>query len=120
MSMNVSTERQNIRRVRTLCDQLLQEYPEMTIQTLKTFMVIAEKEGKTLREIGELCGIADSSATRNVQVLEKGAPRIAFKGLDWVVTRQHPLDGRKKVVHLTAKGQRAIETFHDIIEYGRS
>ena len=119
MSKSASTERDTMRRVINFCNHLLNLYPEMTVQTIKTFMVIAEKEGRSLREIAELIGLTDSSATRNVQVLEQGSPRIVFEGLGWVVTRKHPTDGRRKGVYLTAKGQRAVETLHDILEYGR-
>lgn len=76
--------------------------PELPMQIALIFLLIAQKPGINLREIGQLTGLAKSSVSRNVALLSKEFG----KGL--VTYREDLADRRNKVINLTPEGERVL------------
>lgn len=82
---------------------------EMPIQTAVTFLTAALKPGCSMKELSDRIGLGQSSASRNVSTLAKwkspGRP-----GHEVLETAEDILDRRRKVVDLTPKGKRIIDS----------
>lgn len=89
--------------------------PEMPLQTAATFLTIALEEGITMKRLGEKLGISQSSCSRNVAVLSKHH-RLNKPGHDLVYAAEDPVERRRKIVCLTAKGKRILESIVNILE----
>lgn len=82
--------------------------PKMEVNQIVIFLLIAQKRGIRMTELGTLTGLSRSSVSRNVLALSKEAytdhRRATSEGLDLVTTVTDPFDSRGKIVALTAKG----------------
>lgn len=82
--------------------------PKMEVNQMVIFLIIAQKKGIKMTELGTLTGLSRSSVSRNVLALSKEAytdsRRTSPVGLDLVTTVADPFDSRSKIVALTAKG----------------
>lgn len=83
-------------------------YPEMPVQTMLVLLLIAQKDGIGVLRIGEALGIAQSSASRNVDVLGRGS--VGKEGLGLVEAGENPVNRREKLVKLTRRGEKLIES----------
>jgi DNA-binding MarR family transcriptional regulator len=87
----------------------------MPTQAAEMFLLIALEPGKRVSVYGEELGVAQSTASRNVQYLSdlhwKKRP-----GLGLVETTPDTFDARMKLVRLTAKGRRVAQALVDIMD----
>lgn len=86
-------------------------------QTLAVFLEIARhpKDGISVNELATKCGLAGSSASRNVAALSEWH-WLKRPGLGLVSSEADPMDTRRKIVKLTTKGERVIEQLVTIME----
>jgi len=98
---------------------LLEEFrkvdPDMPIQMAAAFLVVANNEGVTMKELGDKLGISQSSCSRNVAALSK-VHRLNKPGHDLVYAIEDPAERRRKIVFLTPKGKRVAESIVGILE----
>lgn len=82
---------------------------EMPIQTAVTFLTAALKPDTSMRELSERTGLGQSSCSRNVSALGKwkapGKP-----GHEVITAVEDVTDRRCKVVRLTPKGKRIVDS----------
>lgn len=87
----------------------------MPTQAAEMFLLIALDPGKRVSVYGEELGVAQSTASRNVQYLSdlhwKKKP-----GLGLVETTTDTYDSRMKLVRLTPKGKRVADAITEIME----
>lgn len=99
--------------------RILEEFrkvePEMPMQMAAAFLIVALEEGITMKRLGERLGISQSSCSRNIAALSK-VHRLNKQGYDLVVAEEDPLERRRKIVKLTAKGKRVAEAIAEIIK----
>lgn len=82
--------------------------PEMPIQMASVFLAVAMKPGIYQRELAPLLGMAQSSVSRNVTALGPRT-RQGGLGLNLVVQRHEPTDGKSYELHLTKEGRELAE-----------
>ena len=87
----------------------------MPVQTLSVFVEIAKSEGISVSELADKCGLAGSSASRNVAALSDWH-WLKKPGLGLVQTVSDPMDMRRKTVRLTAKGKQLSEQLVGVIK----
>ena len=85
------------------------------MQTAQTFIAVALQPGITMKELSERVGISQASCSRNVAALSR-VHRLNKAGMDLVVAAEDPMERRRKVVKLTAKGQRLAEALTKLID----
>lgn len=81
---------------------------ELPIQTVHTFLLIAQNPGITAVDIAARSGLTRASASRNVRRLSrkhKGNP----KGLNLVIARENAEDSREKLLHVSPFGTKILE-----------
>lgn len=82
--------------------------PDMTLQQLHCLLVIStEPEGTYLTNIANKAGISLATASRYVSALGK-MDRHHREGLKLVESFEDPMERRKKIIRLTAKGRAFI------------
>lgn len=88
--------------------------PEMQAQTLAVFLLVGMKPGIPMSEVLETLDISQSSVSRNVSIL---SPFVQFgvQGLDLIFSESDPHNRRRKVLHLTSKGKRVLETLEKVM-----
>ncbi|WP_187971145.1 MarR family winged helix-turn-helix transcriptional regulator [Aquibium microcysteis] len=95
-------------RLVSALEEFRQIAPKMEVNQMVIFLLIAQKRGIKMTELGSLTGLSRSSVSRNVLALSKEAytdsRRSNPDGLDLVTTLTDPFDSRSKIVALTAKG----------------
>jgi DNA-binding MarR family transcriptional regulator len=101
-------EKRNLEHLIGLLDNFRKLDTEMPIQHVVSFLNIAlneEKEdGFSVQDLENLIHLSQSATSRNVQALSKWfKPNIP--GHDLVESYENPMDRRKKVVRLNAKGR---------------
>lgn len=92
---------------------------DMSIQTVATFLAVASKPGISAKDLEQILGLGQTTASRNILLLSAG-PSPTVKGLDLVETRPDELDRRIKRAHLTAKGRRVLASLVDHFQHYRS
>lgn len=85
------------------------------MQTLHVLLVIAEREGRTAREISELTGLSQPGVSRNVAALGR-VHRSQKPGLGLVEAAEDPGERRRKIYFLTKKGQHFIQKLISTLE----
>lgn len=99
--------------VRTLrfMDELRKIDPQMHIQTACVFMMVANEEGIRIKDLKERLGFSQSSAARNVALLvDRSDGEGGHLGHGLIVASEDPVERRRKILRLTAKGRRVAET----------
>lgn len=81
----------------------------MPVQTLAVLLEVAQNERLSVSELAQRTGIHPSSASRNVAALSQWH-WLKRPGLQLVVSEPDPMELRRKVVRLSARGRRMIET----------
>jgi DNA-binding MarR family transcriptional regulator len=90
--------------------------PELPMQTALTFLLIGQKPGISMKELGERTGLARSSISRNVVVLAQGRKPKLKPGPKFVEYQEDPEDRRNKVCRLTPVGRRFLSTLEALNE----
>jgi DNA-binding MarR family transcriptional regulator len=81
--------------------------PTMPLQYITAFLLVALKEGQTVRELAHRAGISDSLMSRHLNDLSQ-RNRYHEEGYDLVVGTDDPMDRRTSRKRLTDKGQRMV------------
>jgi DNA-binding MarR family transcriptional regulator len=94
----------SIHRCVLLLDEFRKVNPNMPMQMAAMLMLVADKPGVSLKEIGQRLGMGKSSVNRDAAILADGwgTPLIRY-GRD-------PADGRNNICHLTPVGQRLVQS----------
>lgn len=79
--------------------------PEMHLNTIATYLMVAIREGRTKADMADRLGIAQASTSRNVKLLTKAKTRFGKDGYDLVVQEQDPHERRRHIVNLSQKGK---------------
>lgn len=90
--------------------QFTQE-PDVQIQTLQTFLVIALGGNPGLNELARRIGLTQPAASRNLKKLCEG-PR-GQEGYGLITMEIDPFDNRRRIVKLTARGHELVRHIED-------
>lgn len=83
--------------------------PEMPLGQAKCLFIIAQfDEGLSLTDIAKKAGIGLATASRNIAALGK-INRKREPGLSLIESFEDPMERRKKIIRLTAKGRTTIK-----------
>ena len=85
-------------------DELRKLDPELQLQTVKVFLLVAERPGILQGDIADLASISQGGSSRNVHALGK-RHRSGKRGLGLIVQRSDKADIRKVRLYLTDKGR---------------
>jgi DNA-binding MarR family transcriptional regulator len=97
------------------CIQLVRLVDDsMPVQTCAVFLTVAANEGISINELADRCGLAGSSASRNVAALSDWH-WLKKPGLGLVVIETDRMDLRKKTVRLTPKGKALIDQLVNVV-----
>jgi DNA-binding MarR family transcriptional regulator len=88
--------------------------PGMPIQMAAVFLYVAMHDGCTMKQIAEVLGLSQASASRNCQALGKYQKQGKL-GYDLVETVDDPAERRRKIVKLTRKGKRLAARLAEMI-----
>lgn len=72
-------------------------------------LIVALEPGITMKRMAEKLGLSQSSTSRNVSALSK-THRYGKPGYDLITAKEDPTERRRKIVTLTAKGERVMHT----------
>lgn len=102
-------QRIKISKVATLIAAIRKVDAEMPLGQVMFFITVSQNEGKSLKEIAELCGLFIPSASRYLASLSYISGYRQSGGVSLVHATEHPLDRRQKVIVLTVAGRKLIE-----------
>lgn len=74
-----------------------------------------EGGGITITELASKSGVALSTASRTVDALTNDGKRSGGAGYALITSTRDPMDDRRKILRLTAKGRRTIETISHLL-----
>jgi len=87
-------------------------HPKMETQTAHLFLELARSsesengsEGLYMKDLADILGVAQSSASRSVALLSKWL-KYDTPGLGWIEAYENPMNRRLKILKLTAKGEK--------------
>jgi DNA-binding MarR family transcriptional regulator len=98
-----------------LFEELRKVDSDMPLQMAATFVMVANNEGITMKDLGQRLGMAQSTCSRNVAALSK-VHRLNKPGHDLLYATEDPAERRRKIVKLTPKGKRVAESILEIME----
>lgn len=88
--------------------------PELPLQTIQAFLIIAQKQGScTVQDLERGLGMSNASASRNASYLSVGIPK-KHRGYRLVSLREGYPDRRYKTIELTAKGRELVKSIEGI------
>jgi DNA-binding MarR family transcriptional regulator len=90
--------------------QFTQE-PDVQIETLQTFLVVALGGNPGLNELARRIGLTQPAASRNLKKLCEG-PR-GQEGYGLIAMEIDPFDNRRKIVKLTTRGHELVRHIED-------
>lgn len=102
-------QRVKISKIASLITAIRKVDAEMPLGQVMFFIAVAQNEGKSLKEIAELCGLLIPSASRYLASLSYISGYRQSGGVSLVHATEHPLDRRQKVIVLTVAGRKLIE-----------
>lgn len=107
-------------RRRNSCLQAVEEIrrlsPATTLKDVVAFFYICENEGLNLRELAQVCGFTDSTASRTAHSLApRGAAGTLPPALGLIELRTDPRDDRSRTLHLTELGRRLRDRIDRLI-----
>jgi DNA-binding MarR family transcriptional regulator len=79
-------------------------HPRIEVGAIRTFLYVAQHEGKTQREIADAIGTTQASVSRNLALLSDYTSRP----MRLLEVRTSPVDRRRKEYALTRKGRAAV------------
>ena len=83
--------------------------PEMPLGQAKCLFIIAQAEdGLSLTDISKKAGVGLATASRNIAALGK-INRKREPGLKLIESFEDPMERRKKIIRLTAKGRTTVK-----------
>lgn len=111
-------------RRRNSCLQALEEVralsPAATLKDVVAFLYVCENEGINLRELAQVCGFTDSTASRTARSLApRGAPGALPPALGLIELRTDTRDDRSRTLHLTEPGRRLRDRIDGLIAEAR-
>lgn len=109
-----SYSKRDLMRVFQIIEEFRKIYPDMQMQTAAVFVTIALNEGITMKDLGQRCGLAQSTSSRNVALLSDKL-RHDKDGYGLVVATEDPVERRRKIIKLTPRGKRVAASLCDII-----
>lgn len=87
--------------------------PEMQAHTINIFVMVCMNPGITMKDLGNRLGISQATMSRNIAALGK-VHRLNRPGYDLLQAEEDPVERRRKVVNLTAKGKRVKESLEAV------
>lgn len=110
--MNTETA---LRRLLAVMDELREASPDMGVQTVATFIMVALEPGITVTELQAKLGLTQSAASRNwtilstrkskVRITEGGKQRTELRpGLGLITDEEDPMDRRRVLLRPTLRG----------------
>lgn len=109
----------NLALISRVLTELRKIDPEMPIQVASVFLEVALSENPiSMSDLGTRAGIAQSSVSRNVATLGK-VNRFHQPGHDLLEAHEDPVERRRKLVTLTAKGRMVAQSISEIVERTR-
>ena len=81
---------------------------DLPLTTVAVFLTVVKNENMTMKEMSKFLNISQSSCSRNVAYLSQ-YHRLHKPGLNLLVSREDPMERRRKIVRLTSKGRRFVE-----------
>lgn len=97
-----------INTVIKIIEAMREVYSEMPMQTAHCLLCVALRPGLTMQELGAMTNLSQSSASRNMQALGDWA-RAGKPGYKLVEVHDDPIDTRRKIMFLSAKGKALME-----------
>lgn len=94
--------------------------PKVLMGEAYSLLLIASGEtkdggGLTITELAAKSGVALSTASRTVDALAGDGKRGGSVGYELITATRDPMDDRRKILRLTAKGHRTIETISHLL-----
>jgi len=89
--------------------------PEMQAHTINIFLMVCMNPGITMKDLGNQLGLSQATMSRNIAALGK-VHRLNRPGYDLVQAEEDPVERRRKIVNLTAKGKRVQESLLSIMK----
>ena len=90
-------------------------HPTMQLQAVQAFLYIATHEGCRGKDVADAIGVAQSSSSRIVDLLSnKNVNNVP--GLDLVSEEVNIQERRSKLLKLTPKGKRVLDTLYALME----
>ena len=92
--------------------------PLLESQAIAIFFVVClegGKDGISMQDISEKLDLAQSTVSRNVFKLSF-TNRHRERGIDLLEAFEDPMERRRKLVKLTAKGRRVYETLSELVK----
>lgn len=87
--------------------------PEMQAHTINIFVMVCMNPGITMKDLGNRLGVSQATMSRNIAALGK-VHRLNRPGYDLLQAEEDPVERRRKIVNLTAKGKRVKESLEAI------
>lgn len=87
--------------------------PEMQAHTINIFVMVCMNPGITMKDLGNRLGVSQATMSRNIAALGK-VHRLNRPGYDLLQAEEDPVERRRKVVNLTAKGKRVKESLEAV------
>jgi DNA-binding MarR family transcriptional regulator len=81
---------------------------ELPGQAMHCFLTVIREPGITQKDLMSRTGMSQASVSRNVAALSKWH-RLNKPGMDWVVSREDPVERRRKIVEPTDKGREVFD-----------
>jgi DNA-binding MarR family transcriptional regulator len=85
--------------------------PDVQIQTVQTFLIIADQGNPGVNELARRIALTQPSASRNLRKLCV-APR-GQEGYGLITMELDPLDNRRKIIRLTARGHELVRLIEE-------
>jgi DNA-binding MarR family transcriptional regulator len=90
--------------------------PAATLKDVVAFLYVCENEGINLRELAQVCGFTDSTASRTAASLAAaGALGALPPALGLIELRRDSRDDRSRTLHLTDAGRRLLDRVERLI-----
>src|SRR5690606_26063331 len=99
----------------SLLKELRELDPEMPLQMATTFILVASSPGITMKDLSPQLGFSQASCSRNIAALSK-VHRHNKPGHGLVYAIEDPVERRRKIVKLTARGEKLAARLRHIIE----
>ncbi|MBV9288574.1 MAG: winged helix-turn-helix transcriptional regulator [Hyphomicrobiales bacterium] len=99
---------EEIHRLMAVVELVRGDDPVMPIQMLQTFLAVAKQPGISMQQLGEILKTSQASCSRNVAALGKWH-KFGEPGLDLVEAVEDPVERRRKIMFLTAKGRVRVQ-----------